>query len=139
MIMDRYFKIILAFIGVALWLISFRLWLPPQEALAEDFDIENRLSYISKVVGAIESSTIKIEGDLRFVKRQTDISMIARELSEKRLNALETKISGMGSSVDSIQMDLAAIDGNIAYIESDLDELVSGSCHNIFLCRQKKY
>jgi len=139
MIMDRYFKIILAFIGVALWLISFRLWLPPQEALAEDFDIENRLSYISKIVGSIESSVIKIEGDLRIVKRQVDTSMMARDSDKKQLNALEIKISALKSSVDSIEMDVAEMDGNIAYIESDIDGLASGSCNNIFLCRQKKY
>ena len=139
MIKDRYFKIILGFIAVPLWLISFKLWLSPQEVLAEDVDIENRLSYISKVVGAIESSVITIEGDLRFVKRQADISIIARDLSEKRLSALETKITAVESLVGSIEMDVAEIDGNISYIESDIDGLTSGSCDNIFLCRQKKY
>ena len=139
MIMDRYFKIVLASIGIALWLISFKLWLLPQEALAEDVDIESRLSYISKIVGAIESSVIKIEGDLRIVKRQVDTSMMARDSDKKQLNALEIKISALKSSVDSIEMDVAEMDGNIAYIESDIDGLASGSCNNIFLCRQKKY
>ena len=139
MIMDRYLKIVLTFVGLALWLISFKLWLSPQEVLAEDFDIENRLSYISKVVGAIESSVIKIEGDLRFVKRQTDISIMTRDQSKKRLGTLESTINNMERLVDSIEMDLAEIDGNIAYIESDMGSLTDGSCDNIFLCRQKKY
>ena len=138
MIVDRYFKIILAAIGIALWLISFKLWLSPQEALAEDVDIENRLSYISKIVGAIESSVIKIEGDVRFVKRQAGLSMTVRNQSEKRFNTLETKIATIERLVDSIEIDVAEMDGNIAYIESDIDGLVSGSCENIFLCRQKK-
>ena len=139
MIMDRHFKIVLAFIGVGLWLISFKLWFLPQEVMAEDVDIESRLSYISKIVGAIESSVIKIEGDLRFVKRQSQLSIIARDLSEKRFIALESKIHAMQSLVGSIEMDLDEIDGNISYIESDIDGLISGSCDNIFLCRQKKY
>jgi len=139
MIMDRYLKIILVFIGLALWLVSFKLWFSPQEVLAEDIDTENRLSYISKTVGAIESSVIKIEGDLRFVKRQSQLSIIARDLSEKRFIALESKINAMQSLVGSIEMDLDEIDGNISYIESDIDGLISGSCDNIFLCRQKKY
>ena len=139
MIMDRHLKIILVFIGLTLWLVSFKLWFSPQEVLAEDIDIENRLSYISKTVGAIESSVIKIEGDLRFVKRQSQLSIIARDLSEKRLIALESKINAMQSLVGSIEMDLDEIDGNISYIESDIDGLISGSCDNIFLCRQKKY
>ena len=139
MVMGQYFKIILALIAVALWLISFRLWLAPQEALAEDFDIENRLSYISKIVGAIESSVIKIEGDLRFVKRQTDVSMMTRYLPKKQLDTLESKINSMERLVGLIEMDLAEMDGNIAYIESDIDGLTEGSCDNIFLCRQKKY
>lgn len=136
--MDRYFKIAVASIVIALWLISFKLWLSPKKAQAEDVDIESRLSYISKIVGAIESSVIKIEGDLRFVKRQTDLSMTVRDLSEKRLITLENKITAMESSVGSIEMDLAEMDGNIAYIEGDIDGIASGSCDNIFLCRQKK-
>jgi len=137
--MDQYFKIVLASIGVALWLISFKLWLSPQEALAENVDIESRLSYISKIVGVIESSVIKIESDLRFVKRQSDLSMTMRNLSEKRLTALENKITAVESLVGSIEMDVADMEGNIAYIENDIDSLTNGSCDNIFLCRQKKY
>ena len=137
MTINRYFKIVLASIGVALCLIYFNLWLLPEKAMAENVDIENRLSYISKVVGAIESSVIKMEGDLRFVKRQMDISILSRDSSKKRLNALETKINTMKSLVDSIAMDVDEMDGNIAYIERDMDDLASGSCDNIFLCKQK--
>ena len=139
MIMDRYLKIALASIGVALWLIFFKLWYSPQEAVAKDVDLESRLSYISKIIGSIESSVIKIEGDLRVVKRQMDTSMIVRDLSKEQLNALDVKISALKSSVDSIEMDVAEMDSNIAYIETDIDDLASGSCNNIFLCRQKKY
>ena len=139
MIMDRYFKIVLAFVAVVLWSIFFKLWLSPQNELAQDMDIERRLSYISKIVGAIESSVIKMEGDLRFIKRQTQISVIARDLSEKKLNTLEVKITGLESLLDSIEMDVAEIGGNISYIENDIDGLASGSCDNIFLCRQTKY
>ena len=141
MIMDQYFKFVLTFIGVGLCLISFKLWLLPEKASAEDIDIDikNRLSYISKVVGAIESSAIKLEGDLRFVKRQAEISALARDIHEKRLSILENKITNMMSLIDSIEMDLSEMDGNIFHIESDLDDLTSGSCDNIFLCRQKKY
>ena len=139
MIMHRYFQIVLASILVALWLISFKLWILPQEALADDMDIKNRLSYISKIVGVMESSMIKMEGDLRFVKRQADVSTTNRDASEQRLVTLEAKITAIKGLVDSIEMDLAEMDGNIAYIESDIDSIASGSCDNIFLCRQKKY
>ena len=139
MIMDRYLKILLTFIGLALWLISFKLWLLPQEVLAEDLNIENRLSYISKIIGVIESSVIKIEGDMRFVKRQIDRSMLEKDLSQKQLSSLENKITTIKSLLGSIEMDITEMDGNIAYIESDIDSLTSGSCNNIFLCRQKKY
>ena len=139
MITDQYLKIILASIGVALWLIFFKLWHSPQEALAGDVDLESRLSYISKIVGAIESSVIKIEGDLRFVKRQVDLSMKERNLSGERFNTLETKMTTIKGLVDSIEMNIDEMDGNITYIENDIDSLTSGSCNNIFLCRQKKY
>ena len=98
MMINRDFKITMALIGIILWLISFNLWPSPQEALAEDVDIINRLSYISKIVGTMESSMIKIEGDLRFVKRQADKSIVARDLSEKRLNKLETKMKKSAST-----------------------------------------
>ena len=139
MVIDQYFKIFLVTIGLALWTISFKLWFSPKEALAENLDITSRLSYISKVVGAIESSVIKIEGDLRFVKRQVDLSMKERNLSGERFNTLETKMTTIKGLVDSIEMNIDEMDGNITYIENDIDSLTSGSCNNIFLCRQKKY
>ena len=136
---DQYLKIFLVIIGLALWTISFKLWFSPKEALAENLDITSRLSYISKVVGAIESSVIKMEGDLRFVKRQVDLSMKERNLSGERFNTLETKMTTIKGLVDSIEMNIDEMDGNITYIENDIDSLTSGSCNNIFLCRQKKY
>ena len=90
-------------------------------------------------MGAIESSVIKIEGDLRFIKRQTNLSMTARDLSKKQLIALENKITAIESLIGSIEMAVSEMDGNIAYIEGDIDGLASGSCDNIFLCRQKKH
>ena len=139
MVIDQYFKIFLVTIGLALWTISFKLWFSPKEALAENLDITSRLSYISKIVGAIESSVIKIEGDLRFVKRQADISAKERNLSREQFNTLETKMTTIKGLVDSIEMNIDEMDGNITYIENDIDSLTSGSCNNIFLCRQKKY
>ena len=138
MIMDQYFKIILASIGLALWLISFKLWFSPQEAMADDVDIKNRLSHISKVVGVMESSMIKIEGDMRFVKRQASISIAKRDLSEKRLNTLEIKITAIEDLLSSIALDVAKIDRNFENIEKGLDGLFDGSCNNTFLCRRKK-
>ena len=139
MVIDQYFKIFLVTIGLALWTISFKLWFSPKEALAENLDITSRLSYISKVVGAIESSVIKMEGDLRFVKRQADLSMKERNLSGERFNTLDAKMTTIKGLVDSIEMNIDEMDGNITYIENDIDSLTSGSCNNIFLCRQKKY
>ena len=138
MSMNRYLKISLTAIVFALWLVSLKLWLAPQEVLAKDFDIENRLSYISKAVGAIESSVIKIEGDLRFVKRQVGFAKTTKDFSDNRLINLETKITNIAGLVDSIEMDVSELDGNIAYIENDIERLTSGSCDNLFLCRQKK-
>ena len=138
MALDRYLKIVLTFIGLALWMILFKLWFSPQEALAENVDLESRLSYISKIVGTIESSVIKIESNSRFIKRQAEISKLTRNQSEQQFNKLQNKINGLESSINIIETDVGEMDSNITYIESDLDNLVSGSCNNMFLCRQKK-
>ena len=82
MMIGREFKAVVAVVGVVLWLV-------PQEALGEDTEIKSQLSYISKVVGAIESSMIKIKGDVRFVKRQAEKTIAEKNLSAKRLNNLE--------------------------------------------------
>ena len=74
MLDNRGFKVVVAFVWVVLWLL-------PQEVLGEDVEIKNRLSYISKVVGVIEGSIIKIEGDVRFVKRQTEKTTAEAHLS----------------------------------------------------------
>ena len=110
-------KVIIAVIGLGLWLVSFNLWYSSREALAEDIDIKNRLSYISKVVGTMESTMIKIKGDLRFVKRQASLSIASRNLSEKRLNNLETKITSIENLLGSIAEDVAKIGGSLGSIE----------------------
>lgn len=131
-------KVIIALIGLGLWLVSFNLWHSPQEALAEDIDIKNRLSYISKIVATMESAMIKIKGDLRFVKRQASLSIASRDSSEKRLNNLETKITAIESLLDSIAADVAKIGGNLGSVEKKINALVSESCDNIVLCKRKK-
>jgi hypothetical protein len=60
MLGNRGVKVVVAFVGIVLCLL-------PQEVLGEEVEINNRLSYISKIVGAIEGSIIKIEGDVRFI------------------------------------------------------------------------
>ena len=62
MLDNRGFKVVVAFVWVVLWLL-------PQEVLGEDVEINNRLSYISKIVGVIEGSIIKIEGDCSLCKK----------------------------------------------------------------------
>ena len=88
MLDNRGVKVVFAFVGIVLWLL-------PQEVLGEDVEIKNRLSYISKVVGVIEGSIIKIEGDVRFVKRQAEKTIAEAHLSAKRLDNLETKIKNI--------------------------------------------
>jgi len=42
------------------------------KTLEEDAEIKIQLSYISKITAVVESSIIKIEGSVRFVKRQAE-------------------------------------------------------------------
>ena len=123
---------------VILVVISLVLSMSLQEALAEDVDTTNRLSYISKVIGAVESSLIQMQGDVRFVKRQADISKVTMGLSEKRLNNLEMKVMTIEKLLSSIAEGVAKIDQNLQYVEKGLDALASGSSKNIFLCKRKK-
>ena len=131
MMIGREFKVILVFVGVVLWLL-------PQEALGEDTEIKSQLSYISKVVGAIESSTIKIKGDVRFVKRQAEKTIAETNLSAKRLNNLEEKVKRIENLLSAILADVAKLNVSLESVEKDFGDLSRGSCSNTRLCRRKK-
>ena len=131
MLDNRGFKVVVAFVGVVLWLL-------PQEVLGEDVEIKNRLSYISKVVGVIEGSIIKIEGDVRFVKRQAGKTITAVNLSAKRLDNLEEKIKSVENLLNVIAVGVAKTNGSLERIEKELEVLFRGSCSNRLLCKRKK-
>ena len=131
MLDNRGFKVVVAFVGIVLWLL-------PQEVLGEDVEIKNRLSYISKVVGVIEGSIIKIEGDVRFVKRQAEKTTAEAHLSAKRLDHLEEKIKSVENLLNVIAVGVAKTNGSLERIEKDLEGLFRGSCSNALLCKRKK-
>ena len=131
MMIGREFKVVIAIVGVVLWLL-------PQEALGEDTEIKSQLSYISKVVGAIESSMIKIKGDVRFVKRQAEKTTTETNLSAKRLNSLEKKVKRIENLLNAILVDVAKLNVSLESVEKDLGGLSRGSCSNTRLCRRKK-
>ena len=131
MMIGREFKVILVFVGVVLWLL-------PQEAQGEDTEIKSQLSYISKVVGAIESSMIKIKGDVRFIKRQAEKTTTETNLSAKRLNSLEEKVKRIENLLNAILVDVAKLSVSLESVEKDLGGLSRGSCSNTRLCRRKK-
>ena len=131
MLDNRGFKVVVAFVWVVLWLL-------PQEVLGEDVEIKNRLSYISKVVGVIEGSIIKIEGDVRFVKRQTEKTTAEAHLSAKRLDHLEEKIKSVENLLNVIAVGVAKTNGSLERIEKDLEGLFRGSCSNALLCKRTK-
>ena len=128
MLDNRGFKVVVAFVGVVLWLL-------PQEVLGEDVEIKNRLSYISKVVGVIEGSIIKIEGDVRFVKRQTEKTTAEAHLSAKRLDHLEEKIKSVENLLNVIAVGVAKTNGSLERIEKDLEGIPRGSCSKALLCK----
>ena len=131
MLDNRGFKVVVAFVGVVLWLL-------PQEVLGEDVEIKNRLSYISKVVGVIEGSIIKIEGDVRFVKRQAEKTTAEAHLSAKRLDHLEEKIKSVENLLNVIAVEIAKTNGSLDKIGKDLEGIFRGSCSNPLLCKRKK-
>ena len=131
MLDNRGVKVVVAFIGVVLWLL-------PQEVLGEDVEINNRLSYISKIVGVIEGSIIKIEGDVRFVKRQAEKTIAEAHLSAKRLDNLEEKIKSVENLLNVIAVGVAKTNGSLERIEKALEGLFGGSCSNALLCKRKK-
>ena len=131
MLDNRGVKVVVAFVGIVLWLL-------PQEVLGEDVEINNRLSYISKIVGVIEGSIIKIEGDVRFVKRQAEKTVAEARLSAKRLDNLEEKIKSVENLLNVIAVGVAKTNGSLERIEKDLEGLFRGSCSNALLCKRKK-
>ena len=131
MLTNRRFKVIIAIIGVVLCLL-------PQEVLGEDVEIKNRLSYISKIIGVIESSIIKIKGDVRFVKRQAEKTIVEANLSAKRLDNLETKIKSIENLLKAITVEIAKTNGSLDKIGKDLEGIFRGSCSNPLLCKRKK-
>ncbi len=131
MIIGREFKVVVAVVGIVLWLV-------PQEALGEDTEIKSQLSYISKVVGAIESSMIKIKGDVLFIKRQAEKTTTETNLSAKRLNSLEEKVKRIENLLNAILVDVAKLSVSLESVEKDLGGLSRGSCSNTRLCRRKK-
>ena len=131
MLDNRGFKVVVAFVWVVLWLL-------PQEVLGEDVEIKNRLSYISKVVGVIEGSIIKIKGDVRFVKRQAEKTITEANLSAKRLDNIETKIKSIENLLNAIAVGIAKTNGSLDKIGKDLEGIFRGSCSNPLLCKRKK-
>ena len=131
MLDNRGVKVVVAFVGIVLWLL-------PQEVLGEYVEINNRLSYISKIVGVIEGSIIKIEGDVRFVKRQAEKTIAEARLSTKRLDNLEEKIKSVENLLNVIAVGVAKTNGSLERIEKELEVLFRGSCSNRLLCKRKK-
>ena len=131
MLENREFKVVVAFVGVVLWLL-------PQEVLGEDVEIKNRLSYISKVVGVIESSVIKIKGDVRFVKRQAEKTIAKASLSANRLDNLEAKVASIEGLLNTIAVEIVKINDSMQNVEQGLEGLFRESCSNALSCKRKK-
>ena len=131
MLDNRGVKVVVAFVGIVLWLL-------PQEGLGEDVETKNRLSYISKVVGVIESSVIKIRGDVRFVKRQAEKTIAEVHLSAKRLDNLEAKVESIEDLLNTIAVEVAKINDSMQNVEQGLEGLFRGSCSNALSCKRKK-
>ena len=131
MLDNRGFKAVVAFVGVVLWFF-------PQTALGEDAEVKNRLSYISKIVAVIEGSIIKIEGNVRFVKRQTEKTSAEASLSTNRLDNLEAKVENIEDLLNTITVEIVKINDGIQNVEKDLEGLFRGACRNAILCKRKK-
>ena len=131
MLNNQGFKFIFVVFGVVLWFI-------PQAALGEDTEVKNRLSYISKIVAVIEGSIIKIEGNVRFVKRQTEKTIAEASLSANRLDNLEAKVESIEALLSTIAVEVAKINDSMQNVEKDLGGLFRGSCSNALSCERKK-
>jgi chromosome segregation ATPase len=131
MVIRKGHKVIIAILGIALWLF-------PQKTLGEDTEIKSQLSYISKIIGVMESSIIKIKGDVRFVKRQAEKTIIERKISANRLNNLEKKINRLDDLLNEITVNIAKLNMNLERVEKDLGSVLKKSCSSTRLCRGKK-
>ena len=131
MLNNQGFKFIFAVFGIVLWFI-------PQAALGEDTEVKNRLSYFSKIVAVIEGSIIKIEGNVRFVKRQTEKTIAESSLSANRLDNLEAKVASIEGLLNTISVEIVKINDSIQNVEQGLEGLFGGSCSNALSCERKK-
>jgi chromosome segregation ATPase len=131
MINNKGFKFIIVIVGVMLWFF-------PQGALGEDTEIKNQLSYVSKIVGAIEGSIIKIEGNVRFIKRQAEKTIAEANVSVKRLGNLEAKIENIEGLLGTIAVEIAEIKDSMQNTEKNLKDLSRRPCSNAVLCERKK-
>ena len=131
MLNNRKFKFFIVAVGIM-------LWLPPHEVLGEDTEIKNQLSYVSKIVGVIEGSLIKIEGNVRFIKRQAEKRIVESNVSVKRLNNLEAKIKNTEDLLGTIAVEIEKINESMQRTEKKLKVLSRISCSNAILCERKK-
>ena len=131
MLNNRRFKIFIVAVGIM-------LWLPPHEVIGEDTEIKNQLSYVSKIVGVIEGSLIKIEGNVRFIKRQAEKRIVKANVSVKRLDNLEAKIKNTEDLLGTIAVEIEKINESMQRTEKNLKVLSRTSCSNAILCERKK-
>lgn len=131
MLNNRRFKFFIVAVGIM-------LWLSPHEVIGEDTEIKNQLSYVSKIVGVIEGSLIKIEGNVRFIKRQAEKRIVESNVSVKRLDNLEEKIKNTENLLSTIAIEVAKINESMQRTEKKLKDLSRRSCSNTILCERKK-
>jgi hypothetical protein len=131
MLNNRRFKFFIVTVGIM-------LWLSPHEVIGEDTEIKNQLSYVSKIVGVIEGSLIKIEGNVRFIKRQAEKRIVESIVSVKRLNNLEAKIKNTEDLLGTIAVEIEKINESMQRTEKKLKVLSRISCSNTILCERKK-
>ena len=131
MLNSRRFKFFIVVVGIM-------LWLPPHEVIGEDTEIKNQLSYVSKIVGVIEGSLIKIEGNVRFIKRQAEKRIVESNVSVKRLDNLEEKIKNTENLLGTIALEVAKINESMKRTEKKMKDLSRRACSNAILCERKK-
>ena len=131
MLNNRRFKFFIVAVGIM-------LWLPPHEVIGEDTEIKNQLSYVSKIVGVIEGSLIKIEGNVRFIKRQAEKRIVESNVSVKRLDNLEEKIKNTENLLGTIALEVAKINESMQRTEKKMKDLSRRACRNAILCERKK-
>ena len=81
---------------------------------------------------------IKIEGNVRFVKRQTEKTIAEASLSANRLDNLEAKVESIEDLLNTIAVEVAKINDSMQNVEKDLEGLFRGSCSNALSCERKK-